>query len=187
MQLIPGVIASSRLTVSGAYESIASASGTGSSGVISFSAIPGTYQHLQIRGLAKNTSTGTGIFSHQITANGVGGTSYARHLLRGDGSATGAAGGASQANIDTYGGIATNNSSYTNTTGVIIIDIHDYASTTKNKTFRIFAGVDLNGSGTVELTSGLFVSTSAITSITLTTTNNWTTQTQFALYGIKGA
>jgi hypothetical protein len=34
---------------SGAYDSIATVSGTGSSGTISFTSIPSTYTHLQIR------------------------------------------------------------------------------------------------------------------------------------------
>jgi hypothetical protein len=58
---ILGIIASSKLGVpAGAYESIASATGTGSSATITFSSIPSTYQHLQILYLVGilNTSEG---------------------------------------------------------------------------------------------------------------------------------
>jgi hypothetical protein len=47
----------------------------------------------------------------------------------------------------------------------------------------------LNGSGNVQLWSGLYNDTTSITSISLSPTagGNFTTETQFALYGIKGA
>lgn len=171
-----------------AYQSIASATGTGSSTTITFSSIPQTYQHLQIRGIVKNTfsTTSTGVGNVNITFNGVGGTSYATHTLRGSGTAASAFGDANYSSIYPNA-VANSHANNTNTVGAIIIDIHDYASTTKNKTVRNFSGVDYNGGGLIELNSGVFLSTSAITSITLTTSQNWTTQTQYALYGIKGA
>lgn len=173
----------------GAFESIASATGTGSANTITFSSIPSTYQHLQIRAITKNTNTvGTGAYSTYLTANGVGGTSYTAHRLFGDGATVGASASTSAAYTDTYGGVASNHSSRTDMVGALIIDIHDYASTTKNKTFRFFAGYDYNGGGTIELTSGLFISTNAITSLTLqVSASNWSTKSVFALYGIKGA
>jgi hypothetical protein len=75
-----------------------------------------------------------------------------------------------------------------NAMGSGILDIHDYTSTTKNKTFRSITGRDNNGSGQITLYSGLWLSTSAITSISLNTSgSNFTTASTFALYGIKGA
>lgn len=163
--------------------------GTGSATSITFSNIPQTYQHLQIRALVKNTNTvGTGAYSTYLTANGTGGTSYTAHRLYGDGASVGASASTSAAYTDTYGGVASNNSGRTNMFGAIIIDIHDYTSTTKNKTFRIFTGYDYNGGGTIELTSGLFMSTSAVTSLTLqVSASNWTSTSTFALYGFIGA
>jgi hypothetical protein len=71
--------------------------------------------------------------------------------------------------------------------GAFIIDIQDYSSTSKNKTVRTFSGVDFNGSGSVNLYSSLWMSTSAISSLTLTSnTGEFSTNTTFALYGIKG-
>ena len=70
--------------------------------------------------------------------------------------------------------------------GVSIIDIHDYASSTKNKVIRTVSGNDQNGAGNIYLTSGLWLSTAAVTSITLFTTANYL-NTTFALYGVKGA
>jgi hypothetical protein len=74
---------------------------------------------------------------------------------------------------------------------VSILDIHDYASTTKNKTTRSFFGSDVNISDTaydLRLTSGLWRSTDAINTITLfASAIAFTAGSTFALYGIKGA
>ena len=174
----------------GAFESIATANGSGSSSTITFSSIPSTYTHLQIRGRLKNTSTFTGDASFTVTFNGVGGTSYAWHQLRGNGSAAAASAGSSQSSMASFYTQVSSNAAYSNRFGVFIMDIHDYSSTTKNKTMRLFAGVETNNAKTdyVSLSSGLFVNTSAISSITITESDaqNWTTTTQLSLYGIKG-
>ena len=74
--------------------------------------------------------------------------------------------------------------------GVGIVDILDYTNTNKNKVFRSINGDDLNGEGFASLTSGVWNSTSAITSITFGSVDGGTNMPQystFALYGIKGA
>jgi hypothetical protein len=77
-----------------------------------------------------------------------------------------------------------------NTYAASIIDIHDYASTTKNKTVRYIAGYNFNTTSTdasVSIGSGLWVSTEAITSITiLANAVAYKTGTTFALYGMVG-
>lgn len=169
------------------FESIATATGNGSSGTITFSSIPSTYQHLQIRGIADSDAAGTqqDLF---IRLNGVTSASYTYHQLKGGGASVSATGGASQTYAYNFDAV-TGNSAAAATVAGIILDIHDYASTTKNKTLRLFGGFDNNGSGFVVINSNLFANTSAISSISLISGGggNWTTQTQFALYGIKGA
>lgn len=169
-----------------AFESIATATGTGSAGTITFSNIPGTYQHLQIRGIARSTITGDDDINFLVTFNSDTALNYSDHVLRGSG-ATVAAGATVSAAAITIFRAGRRNLSSTNTLGASIIDIHDYASTTKNKTLRYFSGNDDNDTtGDVALGSGLWMSTSAITSIEIkTVSDSWTTQTQFALYGIK--
>jgi hypothetical protein len=74
--------------------------------------------------------------------------------------------------------------------GVAIVDIHDYAATTKNKTVRNISGVDTNNTsdGLIYLSSGLWQSTSAVSSIDVFFSGeNFTTSTVVSLYGIKGA
>jgi len=178
-----GIIASSGGAAGGgSYESIASATGTGSSGTITFSSIPSTYASLQIRGIAFNSVSDYLI----LRVNSDSGTNYSRHFLHGTG--VGVAAGAS---TSTTGFRFDNLNLGTSSTfgDVFIIDLHNYASTTQNKTMRAIAGIDTNGDGQVTLSSSAWLNTSAITSVTISVVNgnSFTTNTQVALYGIKGA
>jgi hypothetical protein len=187
---IPGIIASGVIEqITGAYESIASATGTGSSGTITFSSIPATYQHLQIRVLARSdynaASDNDLVF---LRLNGNTGTNYAQHELRGDGSAVTAGAGTGNT-LMTMGYLARSNNT-ANVHSVLIIDIHDYASSTKNTTVRSFGGFDSNASGTyngrIGLHSGLFINTDAVTSLSVISAGgNFTNTTSISLYGIK--
>ena len=161
---------------SGAYDSIATAVGTGSSGTITFSSIPSTYTHLQIR-LIANTGASANI---NVRYNSDTGSNYAYHQLVGDGSSASAA--AVSSSTVQYGGYSTS-SDY----GVAVIDILDYANTNKYKTLRSLHGSDANGAGLVLLRSGLWQNTNAINTINLiSTSGNFTTGSSFALYGIRG-
>ncbi len=163
------------------FESIATVNGTGSSGTITFSSIPSTYKHLQIRFLAFSSTAG---WTMTMTANGASGTSYARHLLYGNGSSVSTSSAANAAEItisQQVEGVRTSEG----TAG--IVDILDYASTTKNKTIRTLSGMDRNGNGEIDLSSGLYNSTTAISSLSFIIGGNFTSNAQFALYGIKGA
>jgi hypothetical protein len=73
--------------------------------------------------------------------------------------------------------------------GVLVLDILDYANTSKTKTTRTLMGYDKNGAGKVTLTSGLWNNTSAISSISIVPKDgsSWAEYSSFALYGIKGA
>lgn len=166
----------------GSYESIASFSGTGSSGTITFSLIPSTFKHLQIRWVAR-ASTGGGII---IRLNGDSGANYSAHNINGDGTTAGAQQSSATATplIIRNGGI----SSTANITSAGVFDLLDYTSTNKGKTWRNLGGQDLNGSGLIELASGAYYATpAAVTSISLIHNGgNFTTDSVFALYGIKG-
>ena len=177
----------------GAYESIATANPTGGAASVSFTSIPAGYQHLQIRGImhddfatdkAPNTGFDMGI---QFNADATG-ANYARHHLYGDGSSAVAAGTANS--LITLPG--TNQISTANFMSVMIIDILDYADTSKYTTVRAFNGADANGTGTtnraVALNSGLWKNTAAINEIKFVAYGTgFVAPTQFALYGIKGA
>lgn len=166
----------------GSFESIATATPT-SGTTVTFSSIPSTYQHLQIRYL-QITASPNGA-QMRIQMNGDTGTNYSRHKLQGNGTTATATGNASQNYIfcgsDGVGSDSTN-------AVVGIIDLHDYASTSKNKTVRVFTGIDKNGTGDVALYSGCWLSTTAINSLTITSDGaNFASGSRVALYGIKGA
>ena len=176
--------ASNSVTPYDGYESIATVYGTGSSNTITFSSIPSTYQHLQIRSLSKTTTAGTANATYTLQFNSDTGSNYTRHALVGDGATVSASGAASQTSIRAGGNTEANS---TNIFAVSIVDILDYANTNKYKTLRTLFGSDLNGSGEINLRSGVWMNTSAVTSITLTTSSgNFASGTVFELYGIRG-
>lgn len=166
----------------GAFESIASVNPTSGATSITFSSIPQTYQHLQIRYIGKSTIGTTGTYSLDMQINGDTGSNYAWHLLEGDGASTNAANKTGEPDIP----IGRVSRAGENPFGVGIIDVHDYSSTAKNTTVRSFVGADFNGSGTIQLRSGLWLNTNAVTSITLFGTS-FNSNSTFSLYGIKAA
>lgn len=175
---------------SGAYESIATTTvGAGGASSITFSSIPSTYTHLQIRFIARD-NRGLSYSYLGLRFNGDTGANYRNHYLVGYGSSVGAGsdgGGLTRWPTDGIpGGSAT-----ANVFGAGIIDILDYTSTTNNKTLRALVGNDTNGGGSIYFDSGLWYATpSAITSITIVDQSNgegnFVQYSQFALYGIKG-
>lgn len=168
------------------YESIATTTLSSSAATITFSSIPSTYTHLQVRGIARDTSAGTTEIDIIMRYNGDSGTNYAFHYLYGNGSATGATGLGTRS--DPRAGLAVNNGALANTFGVVVADILDYKNTNKYKTTRVLAGTDRNGAGTVVVESNLWNNTAAITQIDLTVSggSSFATYSSFALYGIKG-
>jgi hypothetical protein len=171
------------------YESIATAVGTGSNSSITFSSIPSTYTSLQIRILTKATRTGSsGTNDGFLQFNGDTGSNYSYHYLIGDGSSPSAAGGASQTSMRIARIDQSSFSGLTNMMAVGVIDIHDYASTTKAKTVRYITGNDTNnvGDGQVNLGSGGWFSTSAVNQVSIFVSGtSFTTSTVISLYGIK--
>jgi hypothetical protein len=114
------------------------------------------------------------------------GANYSRHFVLGNGSGTSSfgLGGETYILADGSSGATTG----TDVFGSCVMDILDYANTSKFKTFRGLGGVDNNGGGYLTLVSGNWRSTSAITSVTITSyySGSWVQYSSFALYGIKG-
>jgi hypothetical protein len=192
VMLIPlGILAASGAGGGGSFESIATITASGGETSLSFTSIPGTYASLQIRGIMRRADASSNLGRVYLQFNSDTGANYAGHQLRGtDAGTVSASGSASASNFFAFRGAGALDAS--NTFGVGIADIHDYASTTKYKTTRSFTGLDNNGrsSGTSEiyLYSGLWQSTSAITRIDLVFNGDTAAAgTTFALYGIKGA
>lgn len=164
------------------FDSIATFTGNGTTNTYTFSSIPQTYKHLQVRVSA--LGTGGGALVMQI--NGDTGANYARHQLRGNGTTATAGGSAGNNTIQIHGspgGI--------DTTAPMpsITDIIDYTSTSKIKVVRNLAG--MNNNGTLDegicFNSASWQNTSAITSLTIFSTGTvFSTGTSIALYGIRG-
>jgi hypothetical protein len=153
------------------YESISTVTvGSGGTSTITFSSIPSTYKHLQVR---MTTNSGGNLrFNGDTTSS-----NYRYHVLYGSGSAAVASTAANNA----YSPADASGS--TGWTGEVL-DILDYANTSKNKVTRSLGGWDNNGSGLVWLSSNLWMSTAAINQIVFTGT--FPQYSSFALYGIKG-
>jgi len=120
---ILGIIASSGAAAGGgaSYESIASATGTGSSGTITFSSIPSTYVALQIRYNARDTAAASPGLA-LIRCNGITSASYASHALIGNGASATATGLASTTSINRVLQVPADNVT-ANIMGTAIIDI----------------------------------------------------------------
>ena len=160
-----------------AFDSIQTVTvGAGGAASVSFTSIPSTYKHLQIRGFGLDSSAWIGIQFNGVTSG------YTEHYLNGDGASAYGGGGTSKARIPIVGASSGVNST---SPAVSIVDILDYADTNKNKTVRALAGIDKNGSGEAGMTSGLWASTSAITSIVIYCGGgNLTQYSTYALYGV---
>jgi len=180
---------SGHLFTQGTYDSIATTTvGSGGAASITFSSIPQTYTHLQIRGIGKWTTTGNDQSTIQFTLNSDNGSNYSYHAVRGNGASTIAVGQASYTRYLSYLGVPSSFASYASMFGATVFDLLDYTNTNKYKTMRSLVGFDTNGgSASIGLSSGLWMSTSAVTSITVALDGNLAEFSSFALYGIKAA
>lgn len=168
-----------------AYESIATVTvGSGNASNITFSSIPSTYTHLQLRGILRNIGGATGDNLY-MRFNSDTASNYTAHWVEGDGSSVSAAAVAPW-NVMLPAFIPTPD--YTASVfNTLVIDILDYANTNKFKTIRSLSGFDRNGAGRNGLFSGLWRNTNAVSTITFTCSNNFVQYSQLALYGIKGS
>lgn len=182
MSPILGIFASSAPAVTNSYESIATVTvGAGGSSSVSFSSIPSTFKHLQIRQLNLNDVANQTIF---IRFNSDTGSNYARHQVGGTGAVTYASGEASQTAGFIGFGAGSTSSSYGAAT---ITDILDYTNTNKYTTVRAISGNDYNGAGQIVLRSTLWMNTAAVTAINIyPDSGNFKEYSHFALYGIRG-
>ena len=171
------------------YEAIATTTvPSGGAATVTFSSIPSTYQHLQLRLMTRNTAANNYNSWFQMRVNGDTGSNYSEHALAGNSSAATSYGQASNASVDVF--VNPGSDAASGIYGASIIDFLDYANTSKNKTIRILNGAEINVSTTrigMQLCSAAWLNTSAITSITFTGANgNFDQYSSFALYGIKG-
>ena len=163
-----------------AYDSIATQVVSSATSSITFSSIPSTYKHLQVRAFVRGTTGGR----LQMRYNGDTGSNYALHTI---------IGGGSTAFATSVTSTTTMQLSYTDGDPNIfcanVVDIFDYTNTNKYKTMRALGGYDKNTatSGEASFWSGLWMNTAAVSSITFFySSGNLDQYSHFGLYGIKG-
>jgi len=138
-----------------------------------------TYQHLQVRLTARSLANEE---RTRMRLNGDTGTNYATHLLIGDGSSV------TSAAASSFSRMSLNmNDDEANVFGAGIVDILDAFETTKNKTIRHLGGISAT-TKQIALTSGVWLNTAAITTITLSVdANNFAVGSRFSLYGMRSS
>lgn len=184
----------------GASYELISTTNIATTGIITFDflSIPAIYKHLQLRFTYQvNTST-TSEYGLTIAPNGESAsTDNAFHYLSANGT-TVSSSAASSSTITaramvgypqptTVGGNI-NPSLYQTSFVAGVIDFADYASTTKNKTIRSFAGFTSGGGSTIQLNSAVWTDLTAINKLSIYASNapQFTVGSRFSLYGIRG-
>ena len=164
------ILAGNDTILPGVYESIATVNGTGSSATLTFSSIPSTYTHIQIRGVLRSSSGSQNGVTMRFNSDSA--SNYARHVLT-NSPPTGASASAVASGTNAGMGYFPGSSDLASVYGAVVLDVLDYTSTNKAKTVRNLFGYDVNGvGGIVGLFSSLWFATpAAITSITISATN----------------
>ena len=144
---------------------------------VEFTSIPSDYTNLQIRFIARVAT----LVELRVQLNSDTGNNYAWHemwTVANAGSSTG------HMKLAYYNGFP----STADVFGAGVMDILDYKNTNKYKTLRTLSGYDNNTTGGLQLNSGLWQNTNAITSVKIfPQSGNFQQYSHFALYGIKGA
>jgi hypothetical protein len=173
------------------YESIQTVTvGSGGQNNIEFTSIPDTYTHLQIRYVARASTGDTGnsiAFGTRFNSDTGNNYSYHRMYAAGTtGGVTPSADGGDGSEMYFAGWAGSGTAS--NTFGVGVIDILDYANTNKYKTIRGIGGCsgESGSGGFTQWGSGHWRNTNKISSIQISGGSFYYAQhSKFALYGIK--
>ena len=161
------------------YEPIATTTGTGSSGTISFTSIPGTYTDLVMVFDGAVASGGTAGLTFTIN-NITTGTLYSFTRLQGNGSTASSSRGTA-ANDGSFGYVSSSNRSTS------ILNVMNYSNSTTFKTAIARSLTHDATDGRVGAYVTLFRDTPPVTRLDIIASQNFTTASTFTLYGIKAA
>jgi hypothetical protein len=150
---------------------------------VTFSSIPQTFKHLQLRMTARAATGGYSQGNVGIKINATTSV-YSYHGLYGQGSSVNSWGYANQTNVDQLSwmpGSTATASSF----GAYVMDFLDYANTTTNKTVRSLGGHVSSADKAIVLSSANYRATSAITTLEIIQTDafQYATGSRFSLYG----
>lgn len=182
--LLPlGILASSGGAAAADYEHISTTVLSSSQSSVTFSGLgtsAAAYKHLQLRVTVRSNRAGQNNDGLMFRFNGDSGSNYRWHALEGNGSSVSSYESGSSTSIGGF--YATGATSTTNQFGVMVADLLDFSSSSKNKTMRM-----LGGQNGLSLNSGAWFSTAAVTSLDLfsLTSNSFVTGSRFSLYGLK--
>ena len=181
--LIPLGILSGSVVASGAtFELISTTVLASTASSVTFSSIPSTYKHLQVR-LTMSSSTALNDLALQF--NGDTGANYAWHILTGTSTSAVSQAGTSQNSIRSVGHNGGQNAS---NWMAAVIDVLDASSTSKYKTARVFGGYAYSFNYDTTVASGLWMNTAAISSLTIFNSSSGVHNigSRFSLYGVRG-
>ena len=148
-----------------------------------------TYQHLQIRMVARSDEAGSSnLRDLRIQVNADTGTNYSAHVLRGDGAGIYSNAAISQNSVATATAMLPRPSNPTTQFGAAIIDVLDAFESSKNTTFRIVGGAKPDGEDQVFISGGAWLNTNALTEIKIfANSGNLGENSRFSLYGLRVA
>lgn len=179
-----GLLGASGAGVAGSYDLLETTILSSTASSVTFTGLGSytDYKHLQVRLVGRSSRSGSGE-NLRIRFNGDTGSNYANHYLQGNGSSV--ASGAETSNTGMWARNLNASSSPANAFGAFVIDILDFADTSKNTTVRTLGGS--TSDNFIALSSGAYFSTNAITSIDLGTqfSQDFVTGSRFSLYGIR--
>ncbi len=169
------------------YDSIASHTvGATNQGTITFSSIPQTYKHLQIRAITRTNRAST----YDATMIYINGDTTQTNYWWFNTQGTGTTASSSTFNYNGVDSLGLGNSTTSTYFATEIIDILHYTNTNIKKSLRTISGFSINGvsNSQVGFSSTFWNNTSAITSLAFYPNNTpftWAQHTSFALYGIS--
>ena len=151
---------------------------------VTFSAIPATFTHLQLRVVGRYTAA-TVQSNMTLRFNGDTGSNYGYQYIKGSATTVSAAAPGSYQSF-CYVGNMPGASESANIFGSIIIDLLDYGNTNKIKTLKTFRGHGGNSGAEIDIFNGTWNSTAAISSILVSDANtsaSFAAGTRVSLYG----
>jgi hypothetical protein len=169
----------------GAFELISTQSISSTTTTVTFSSIPQTYSHLELRIVARSSASTTSDGMY-LQYNGVSSASYAYHRLY--------ANGASYISQNTTGdtgalvAFIAGGTSPANAFSSTSLSIADYTNASKNPVVK-FQNADINGSSNsvIMFGSGMLPTAGAVTSLSFTMPNlagGFAAGSRFSLYGV---